>query len=70
MKQFWNHIDDVIALILVVGSFILLGTGIDGEVKTVLVVAAGYCFGKYSPLAVSRAKMYLNSEDKRGDPPV
>lgn len=37
--------DLIIALILVVGALALLFTGIDGEVKAVLTMAAGWCFG-------------------------
>jgi len=37
--------DLIIALILVVGCLGLLFTGINGEVKSVLTVAAGWAFG-------------------------
>ena len=37
--------DLIIALILVVGCFILIYTGIDGEVKSILTLAAGWAFG-------------------------
>jgi uncharacterized membrane protein required for colicin V production len=37
--------DIIIALVLIVGCFILIFTGIDGEVKSILTVAAGWCFG-------------------------
>ena len=37
--------DLIIALVLVVGCFALLFTGIDGEVKSVLTLAAGWAFG-------------------------
>lgn len=37
--------DTVIALVLVVGCLILMGLGIDGEVKSILTVAAGWAFG-------------------------
>ncbi|MBA7572232.1 hypothetical protein ES708_14008 [subsurface metagenome] len=37
--------DLIIALILVVGSMALLFTGIDGEVKSILLLAAGWAFG-------------------------
>ena len=37
--------DLIIALMLVVGCFALLATGIDGEVKSILTIAAGWCFG-------------------------
>ena len=37
--------DFIIALILVVGSLALIFTGIDGEVKSILTLAAGWAFG-------------------------
>lgn len=37
--------DKITALILVVGCLALLFTGIDGEVKSILTVAAGWLFG-------------------------
>ena len=37
--------DFIIATILVVGCLGLLYTGIDGEVKAILLMAAGWCFG-------------------------
>lgn len=37
--------DKITALVLIVGCFVLLFTGIDGEVKSILTLAAGYLFG-------------------------
>lgn len=37
--------DLIIALILVVGCLLLIVFGIDGEVKSILTVAAGWAFG-------------------------
>jgi uncharacterized membrane protein required for colicin V production len=37
--------DLIIALILVVGCLALIFTGIDHEVKSILTMAAGWCFG-------------------------
>jgi hypothetical protein len=37
--------DIIIALVLIVGCFILIVAGIDGEVKSILTLAAGWCFG-------------------------
>ena len=37
--------DTVIALVLVVGCIILLGFGIDSEVKSILALAGGWVFG-------------------------
>jgi hypothetical protein len=42
MKMSW---DIIIALVLIVGCFGLIFTGIDGEVKSILTMAAGWCFG-------------------------
>jgi len=43
MKK-WSP-DKITAVILLVGCFGLLFTGIDGEVKSILTIAAGYLFG-------------------------
>jgi len=37
--------DLIIAIILIVGCFVLICAGIDGEVKSILTMAAGWCFG-------------------------
>lgn len=37
--------DMIIAMILVVGCLALITLGIDGEVKSILTIAAGWCFG-------------------------
>ncbi len=37
-------VDLIIPGILIVGCFILLGCGIDGEVKVILTLAAGWTF--------------------------
>ena len=37
--------DLVIALVLIVGSIGLIASGIDGEVKSILTLAAGWSFG-------------------------
>ena len=37
--------DMVIAAILVIGCLALIATGVDGEVKSILTIAAGWCFG-------------------------
>jgi len=37
--------DLIIALVLVVSCVILISTGIDGEVKSILTIAAAWCFG-------------------------
>lgn len=37
--------DTIIALVIVVGCILLIAFRIDGEVKSILTVAAGYIFG-------------------------
>jgi len=37
--------DKITALVLIAGCLVLLFTGIDGEVKSILTLAAGYFFG-------------------------
>jgi uncharacterized membrane protein required for colicin V production len=37
--------DLIIAMVLIVGSFALIAFGIDGEVKSILTIAAGWAFG-------------------------
>ncbi len=37
--------DQIIALVIVVGAFGLMASGIDGEMKSILTVAAGWAFG-------------------------
>lgn len=38
-------VDQCIAGIIVIGCIVLLALGIDGEVKSILTMAAGWCFG-------------------------
>lgn len=44
--KFLEYLDEVMALVLVVGCIWLLAMGIDSEVKSILSVAAGWLFGK------------------------
>jgi len=37
-------IDFGIPAMLIIGAFVLLGCGIDGEVKSILIMAAGWAF--------------------------
>ena len=41
----WEHLDELAALVLIVGCLALLGLGIDGEVKSILLMAGGWLFG-------------------------
>ncbi len=47
--------DLVIALVLVVGCLILMGLGIDGEVKSILVAAGFWSFGSQYQVRKTRA---------------
>ena len=42
----FKNIEDLLALVLICGCLALLFTGIDGEVKAILALAAGWLFGK------------------------
>ena len=42
----WENIDEITALVIVVGCFVLIGAGIDGEVKSILTMAGGWVFGR------------------------
>ena len=42
----WEYLDELIAVILVVGCLILLILRVDTEVKSILTIAAGWAFGK------------------------
>ena len=47
--------DLIIALVLIVGCLALVFTGIDGEVKSILTLAAGWAFGsQYQARKVSK----------------
>ena len=52
----WQYLDEVIAIILVIGCLGLIFTGIDGEVKSILTIAAGWAFGRSFQIARSRKK--------------
>ena len=54
MSNFWMHLPDFIALIIVVGCILLIASGRDGEIKGILGVASGFIFGRYAPLAYSK----------------
>lgn len=46
MKRFITNPDVILALILIVGCLILVGLGIDSEIKGILGASAGYVFGR------------------------
>ncbi len=50
MKEFYNFLDrmkptDILAMIVVIGSFILIGLGHDGVVSSVLLAVVAFYFG-------------------------
>jgi len=50
MKAFYNCVDrmkptDIMAIIVIVGSFILIGLGHDGVVSSVLLAVVAFYFG-------------------------
>jgi len=42
----WEYIDELLAVLIVIGCFILIGMGIDGEMKTILGVASTWVFSR------------------------
>jgi len=54
MMNLFKTPDQVIALILVIGCLILIFCKIDGEVKSILTLAAGWSFG--GAFAAGKAK--------------
>jgi len=44
-SEMWKYLDEVTALIIVVGCILLIALGIDSEVKSILALAAGWAFG-------------------------
>lgn len=54
LKLLLDNVDRLIALILVLGCLLLILTGVDSEVKSVLTMSAGWAFG--STYAARKAK--------------
>ncbi len=54
--------DLIIALVLIIGSFVLLGLGLDGEVKSIIIMAAGWCFGSQYQVRRQKVKLSAGSE--------
>jgi len=46
MKRFAEYIDEMLAVIIVIGCIVLMLCHIDGEVKSILTIATGWVFGK------------------------
>jgi len=45
MEKVFEWLDEIIAIILVIGCIILIAAGIDSEVKSILALAAAWAFG-------------------------
>ena len=41
----WEYIDEVAALVIIVGCILMMCLGVDHEVKSILALAAGWAFG-------------------------
>jgi hypothetical protein len=41
----WEYIDEVSALVIIIGCIVLRSLGIDGEINNILWMAAGWAFG-------------------------
>jgi len=46
MKEFFSRGDIALAVVVIIGCFVLIGLGIDGEVKGILGLGSGYIFGR------------------------
>ena len=47
---------DIAAYLLIIGCFILIGLGLDGEVKSILAMAAGWAFRKPIKNGINKVK--------------
>jgi hypothetical protein len=54
MRAFWHHIDDICAAILIIGSFLYIYLGGDGNAWGIIGLAAGWAFRKGSEIAQTR----------------
>lgn len=41
----WKYLDEVAALVIIIGCLVLIALHIDTEVKSILALAAGWAFG-------------------------
>ena len=41
----WEYIDELAALVLIIGCIVLIASHIDGEVKAAMTLAVGYMIG-------------------------
>jgi len=57
MREFLKRGDIVLAFIVILGCFILIGCGIDSDIKGILGSGAGYVFGRgASMITASKSK--------------
>jgi len=46
MEQFTEWLDEIIALVIIIGCLILITLGIDSEVRSILAMGAAWVFGR------------------------
>jgi len=56
MKLLFEHFDDLIAVIIVVGVLLLIGINCEVDLSPILTMAAGYAFGKTTKGIKEKAK--------------
>jgi hypothetical protein len=54
MNGFWLHIDDIAAMLIVLAGLVLLGLGVDSDVKSYVGIGVAYLFGKNSPALLAK----------------
>jgi hypothetical protein len=52
--KIWEYLDEVLAVVIVVGCLVLMGLHIDSDVKAILSMAAAWVFGKRMGIAQSK----------------
>lgn len=52
----WQYLDELAAVILLIGCICLIALSIDGEVKSILTMAAVWTFGRGYQIARSKTK--------------
>lgn len=64
MKQRWFSASDITAWLIIVGCFLLLILGVDGEVKVLLAAAGGWAFRKPLKNSAVTIRNKINSGGK------
>lgn len=54
MNNFFAHLDDIVAVILVVGCLVLKALGYDSDIMNILYLGAAYAFGKGGQIVSAR----------------